>query len=174
MAVAFSPDGSKIVSGSSDNTLRLWDVATGEPLGEPIQGHKCDALSVAYSPLVSQIASGPQGHTIILSPLPTGPIENVSKQEDGEPVSSISIDKFPDPPLRFSVPGFTRFSLSRDGWVESSGRYLFWVPPENRHGLQYPHLLTMPTSSPLRATKLDFTHFHCGQSWTNDWKDTTR
>ncbi|WP_353259971.1 caspase family protein, partial [Prochlorothrix hollandica] len=37
-SVAFSPDGSRIVSGSSDNTIRLWDLQ-GNPIGEPFQGH---------------------------------------------------------------------------------------------------------------------------------------
>ena len=35
--VAFSPDGRRIVSGGADNTLRQWDVDTGQPIGEPMQ-----------------------------------------------------------------------------------------------------------------------------------------
>jgi len=31
-AVAFLPDGSRALSGSEDNTLRLWDLASGETL----------------------------------------------------------------------------------------------------------------------------------------------
>ncbi len=31
-SVAFSPDGKQIISGSMDNTLRLWDVASGKEL----------------------------------------------------------------------------------------------------------------------------------------------
>ena len=38
-SVAFSPDGTRIVSGSSDNTVRLWDAATGQPVGQPLTGH---------------------------------------------------------------------------------------------------------------------------------------
>ncbi len=47
-AVAFSPDGTRGLSGSFDGTLREWDLATGEPL----HLYDLDALlvpSVAYS-----------------------------------------------------------------------------------------------------------------------------
>ena len=31
-SVAFSPDGTRVLSGSADNTLKLWDAATGQLL----------------------------------------------------------------------------------------------------------------------------------------------
>ncbi|TDL16173.1 hypothetical protein BD410DRAFT_889978, partial [Rickenella mellea] len=37
--VAFSPDGSQIVSGSHDTTLCLWDAKSGAAIGEPLKGH---------------------------------------------------------------------------------------------------------------------------------------
>jgi WD40 repeat protein len=32
----FSPDGRRAVTASDDDTARLWDTATGKPIGEPI------------------------------------------------------------------------------------------------------------------------------------------
>ena len=34
-AVAFSPDGKTVLTGSEDKTARLWESATGQPLGLP-------------------------------------------------------------------------------------------------------------------------------------------
>ncbi len=49
-SVAFSPDGTRIASGSDDNTVRVWDAATGQPIGEPLTGHTGSVHSVAFSP----------------------------------------------------------------------------------------------------------------------------
>ena len=33
----FSPDGKRIVTASQDNTARVWDAQTGQPLTEPMK-----------------------------------------------------------------------------------------------------------------------------------------
>ncbi len=62
-AVAFSPDGSQIISGSGDQTVRLWDAASGEELRQLI-GHTSGVSSVAFSPDGKQIVSGSLDDTV--------------------------------------------------------------------------------------------------------------
>ncbi|KAJ3796208.1 WD40-repeat-containing domain protein [Lentinula aff. detonsa] len=65
-AVAFSPDGKKIVSGSWDKTIRIWNADTGEAIGNPLQGHSDGVTSVAFSPDGKRIVSGSEDGLIII------------------------------------------------------------------------------------------------------------
>jgi WD40 repeat protein/serine/threonine protein kinase/tetratricopeptide (TPR) repeat protein len=48
-AVAFSPDGRTIATASFDKTARLWDAATGRPIGQPLR-HGAEVHAIAFSP----------------------------------------------------------------------------------------------------------------------------
>ncbi|KAF7363073.1 WD40 repeat-like protein [Mycena venus] len=56
--VAFSPDGESIVSGSYDNTVRMWPTQTS------FQGHSGAVTSVAFSPDGSRVVSSSLDRTI--------------------------------------------------------------------------------------------------------------
>ncbi|MCP4372529.1 MAG: hypothetical protein GY797_31150, partial [Deltaproteobacteria bacterium] len=64
-SVAFSPDGKFLASGSYDNTVRLWEVSTGEQLRE-LTGHSDSVWSVAFSPDGKFLASGSDDKTVRL------------------------------------------------------------------------------------------------------------
>ena len=64
--VAFSPDGSRIVTGSHEGTAQLWDASTLKPIGKPLQHApigeplkpKDRVRKVAFSPGGTRIVTG--------------------------------------------------------------------------------------------------------------------
>ena len=48
-SVVFSPDGTKIVSGSFDQTIKVWDFGVPEPLNRPLLAKSDDCLLVWQS-----------------------------------------------------------------------------------------------------------------------------
>ncbi len=58
-AFAFSPDGKTALSGGEDNTLILWDLASGREIRQ-FKGHSAPVSSIAFAPdgkLVSCLAN---------------------------------------------------------------------------------------------------------------------
>lgn len=49
VSAGFSPDGAKVFTSSIDNSVCLWDVATGKPYGPPLR-HNGPIPAVAFSP----------------------------------------------------------------------------------------------------------------------------
>ena len=60
--MAFSPDGKTVITGSEDNTARLWDAATGRPLGPPLT-HQGEVRAVAFSPDGKTVITGSRDKT---------------------------------------------------------------------------------------------------------------
>jgi WD40 repeat protein len=140
-SIAYSPDGHHIVSGSDDNTIRIWDVDTGRAVGG--SDDKTIRIWDAESPIQTR------DHQLV---------------EDQQQVDLSSTGPHPN---ALFISGL-KISLIPDshGWIHHpDGGLLFWVPEDCRNGLASPAILTIPTNGHQRVVRLDFTDFQYGTSW---------
>ena len=116
LAVAFSPDGRFIVSGSSDKTLKVWDAAN-RALLKTLSGHDRPVSSVAFSPDGRFIVSGSWDKTLKLWDAANGALLKTFKGH-GDLVQSVAFSR----DGRFIVSGSRDQTLKL--WDAASGREL--------------------------------------------------
>ena len=80
--VAFSPDDARVISGSQDWTIKLWDVASGKLL-RTFDAHHSMVTSVAFSPDGGRIVSGSFDESVMLWDAATGALLHTLKGHSG-------------------------------------------------------------------------------------------
>jgi WD40 repeat protein len=73
-ALAFSPDGKRLASAGSDQSVRIWDVSTGACL-KTLEGHAERVMDVAWSPSGGRLASASYDRTVRIWNPETGALE---------------------------------------------------------------------------------------------------
>jgi WD40 repeat protein len=126
-AVAFSPDGRRLVSAGHDHTVRLWDVRTGQPVGE-LRGHDDVVYGVAFSPDGRRLATASWDGTVKVwdaepSPLPLSPAPG-ARGILGSPLPRGERGRGEGGRELFTLPGHheevLRVAFSPDGWLLAS------------------------------------------------------
>jgi WD40 repeat protein len=87
-AVAFSPDGGRILTGSSDRTAILWNTATGKILCT-FQPHIADVRAVAFSPEGRRVVTGTLDGAAILWDVASGAPQYVFRRHTAA-ISSVA------------------------------------------------------------------------------------
>ena len=80
--VAWSPDGRRVLSGSQDQTARVWDAETGREL-RVLRGHTEAIVGVAWSPDSYQVLSGAHDGTVRVWDAETGRELSVLRGHEG-------------------------------------------------------------------------------------------
>ena len=105
LSVAFSPDGTRLASGSTDTTVRLWDT-TGDRDSMTLQKHTGPTNVLAFSPDGKMLASGSTDKTVQLWDTTTG-----------DPLATLTGHLNGINALAFSPDGNTLASGSTDGTI---------------------------------------------------------
>lgn len=93
-SVKFFPDGQKLVSGSSDNTVRVWEVNSGN-LWRTFWGHSESVLAVDISSDASYIVSGSKDNTVRLWDVNSGQSLHIFKEPSNN-VNSVTFSQSGD------------------------------------------------------------------------------
>src|SRR5208282_3964702 len=147
----FSHDNKRLASASYDNTIKIWDAASGACL-QTLEGHSRSVMSVAFSHDNKRLASASGDNTIKIWDAASGAclqtlevstlIHNISfdttdqflRTEIGAIILDIlSTSSTVLSTIAYPKPRCQGHGLSSDGtWITCNSENLLWLPSEYR------------------------------------------
>jgi WD40 repeat protein len=161
-SVAISPDGTRIVSGSNDNTIRMWDAETGKAFGVPLQGRTDRVWSVAISHDGTRIVSGSADRTIRVWHLESFTHSQAIVCFSSNPTHALCSTISILPESHMSSLEASDLIPTRERWIAGpKGQHFLWIPS------YFPSITYAPGNTLVipDALQLDFSHFSRGTSW---------
>jgi WD40 repeat protein len=122
--VAFSPDGTRLATASTDGTARVWDAASGKEVAV-CQGHADQVLFAAFSPEGSRLATASpdrtarvwdaaSGKELAVLRGHAGPVRPLAFSPDGSRLATASLDNT------------ARLWIARESAEDREKRRRFW------------------------------------------------
>jgi WD40 repeat protein len=149
--VAFSHDATQVVSGSDDNTVKIWDAGSGACV-KTLKGHSNWVCSVAFSHDATQVVSGSDDNTVKIWDAGSGTCLNTLNV--GRRVYIVAFDTTGS--YLLTDTGTTSWDISSDSntvlaataleeprhhgyglnadqaWITWNGQNVLWLPSEYR------------------------------------------
>jgi len=144
-AVVLTPDGQTVIGGGANQTIKLWNVETGNVL-TTLSGHQDIVRSLVVTPDGKMLISGSGDRTIKIWDLQTS--QAIQTIEQGTPIWGLAL----------SPDGKTLFSGGADGalimWQFPSGERLQTIPA---HQQQICSIAASPDGKAVATASLDQT-----------------
>jgi len=122
--VGFSPDGRTAFTASLDNTVRLWDVATGQPIGEPLV-HRLQPNVVVFTADCTRVLTGDEAGVAQFWDAATGSRSGPAMLHGG-PVRGLAISS--DGRTILATSGTTAGTYELRHWDAATGQSLWRMP----------------------------------------------
>lgn len=164
-SVSFSRD-SAFVSSNLDDTMRVWNVQTGEAVGDPLTGHFGDFITFPSDRYEFASRFNLNDGTVSIRDIRDRTDLVLSMR--GECV--VDYSDFDEGELRMRWYASRVRSAGTGGWVRDGERLLFWVPWQYRGNIMSENIMTIdPRNNKAVGPHIDYLKVfrYSGTRWTD-------